>query len=197
MGVRYSYNALDRQDLAWIELSIATSAKRSSDLGSKAGSVLLNLWIKNRLELPDALTVATWHEDTSHRFHVSFLSPGKRGFLGQERKKKKKIVQILETSKMPALKMTATLHCITWSQLSFRSGTDLTADPPQAQELVDEETGQHITHYEEELSKYNGEVDVWGEEPSQEGSVAVSWPVVWRLTLWMKYILHVSRVTFS
>ena len=59
----------------------------------------------------------------------------------------------------------------------------LRAQTSQAEDPVDEQSWQHITHDEEDLAKHHAEVDVRGEQPGQERGVAVRWSVVRRLPL--------------
>lgn len=60
----------------------------------------------------------------------------------------------------------------------FRRTAYLCAQTSVLEDLVDEQPGQHVARDEEDLAKYHADVDVRGQQPGQEGSVAVGGPVV-------------------
>lgn len=60
----------------------------------------------------------------------------------------------------------------------FTTTTHLCAQTSVLEDLVDEEPRQHVARNEEDLAKYHVDVDVGGQQPGQERSVAVGGPVV-------------------
>lgn len=60
----------------------------------------------------------------------------------------------------------------------FRRTTHLCAQTSVLEELVDEQPRQHVARNEEDLAKYHADVDVRGQQPGQERSVAVGGSVV-------------------